>query len=120
MVSRETKSSNLPEYRMTIPYFVVAAFARSPFAGNPAGVCLLPGDEWPPNESMQQIAAENNLAETAFLIKRANHFDLRWMTPAVEVDLCGHATLGSAHVLFNHLGYKEDMIRFQSKSGELR
>jgi PhzF family phenazine biosynthesis protein len=105
---------------MTIPYFAVAAFARSPFAGNPAGVCLLEGKEWLPNETMQQIAAENDLAETAFLIKRANHFDLRWMTPTLEVDLCGHATLGSAHVLFNHLGYKEDVIRFQSKSGELR
>lgn len=105
---------------MTIPYFVVAAFARNPFAGNPAGVCLLGEKEWLPNEQMQQIAAENDLAETAFLIKRANHFDLRWMTPTVEVDLCGHATLGSAHVLFNHFGYDQDIIRFQSKSGELR
>jgi len=105
---------------MTIPYFIVAAFARTPFAGNPAGVCLLPENEWLPNESMQQIAAENNLAETAFLIRRSNDFDLRWMTPTVEVDLCGHATLASAHVLFNHLDYEEEMIRFQSKSGELQ
>jgi PhzF family phenazine biosynthesis protein len=105
---------------MTIPYFIVAAFARSPFAGNPAGVCLLGDQDWLPNDQMQQIASENNLAETAFLIQRADYFDLRWMTPTVEVDLCGHATLGSAHVLFNHRGYKGDLIRFQSKSGELR
>ena len=105
---------------MTIPYFIVAAFARSPFAGNPAGVCLLGDSEWLPNEEMQRIAAENNLAETAFLINRGDYFDLRWMTPTVEVDLCGHATLGSAHVLFNHLSYKGQIIRFQSKSGELR
>lgn len=69
---------------------------------------------------MQQIAAENNLAETAFLIERKGYFDLRWMTPAVEVDLCGHATLAAAHVLFNHFGHKADVIRFQSMSGELR
>src|SRR3954471_17491371 len=120
MVSPETRGLNLSQCGMTIPYFIVAAFAGSPFGGNPAGVCLLGDKEWLPNEQMQQIAAENNLAETAFLIERAGYFDLRWMTPTVEVDLCGHATLGSAHVLFKHLGYAKDVIRFQSKSGELR
>lgn len=104
---------------MNIPYFEVTAFARRPFAGNPAAVCLLP-EKWLPDELMQQIAAENDLAETAFLIDRGDFYDLRWLTPAVEVDLCGHATLASAHVLFQHLGHKGDCIRFQSKSGELR
>jgi PhzF family phenazine biosynthesis protein len=103
---------------MTIPYYEVLAFTDRLFSGNPAGVCLLE-EKWLPDELMQQIAAENNLAETAFLIERENYFDLRWMTPAIEVDLCGHATLASGHVLFHHLGYKEDSIRFQSKSGEL-
>jgi len=104
---------------MTIPYFEVLAFTDRQFAGNPAGVCLL-ADEWLPEALMQQIAAENNLAETAFVIERKDYFDLRWFTPAVEVDLCGHATLASAHVLFHHLGRKGDSVRFQSRSGELR
>ena len=103
---------------MDIPYFEVAAFARQPFAGNPAGVCLLEND-WLPDEVMQNIAAENNLAETAFVVPRGGRFDLRWMTPAIEVALCGHATLASAHVLIHHRGYKGDSIYFDSKSGEL-
>jgi predicted PhzF superfamily epimerase YddE/YHI9 len=102
---------------MTIPYYEVLAFTDRLFAGNPAGICLL-NEKWLPDALMQEIAAENNLAETAFLIERADHFDLRWMTPAVEVDLCGHATLASGHVLFHHIGYQGDSIRFQSKSGE--
>ena len=104
---------------MTIPYFEVSAFTDKPFGGNPAGVCFLP-NEWLTDDLLQSIAAENNLAETAFLIDRGDFFDVRWMTPTVEVDLCGHATLASAHVLFNHLGRKEDALRFQSRSGELR
>ena len=68
---------------------------------------------------MQAIAAENNLAETAFVIERNGYFDVRWMTPTVEVDLCGHATLASAHVIFHHLGRTGDRVRFQSRSGEL-
>ena len=104
---------------MTIPYFEVSAFTDKPFSGNPAGVCFLP-NEWLTDDLLQSIAAENNLAETAFLIDRGDYLDLRWMTPTVEVDLCGHATLASAHVLFNHLGRKGDALRFQSRSGELR
>ena len=104
---------------MTIPYFEVSAFTDKPFGGNPAGVCFLP-NEWLADDLLQSIAAENNLAETAFLIDRGDYFDLRWMTPTVEVDLCGHATLASAHVLFNHLGRKGNALRFQSRSGELR
>ena len=83
---------------MTIPLFHVDAFADRPFAGNPAAVCLLPswkGDRW-----LQAVAREMNLSETAFLVKRHDHFDLRWFTPKSEVDLCGHATLASAHVLW--------------------
>jgi PhzF family phenazine biosynthesis protein len=102
---------------MMIRYFEVAAFTNRPFAGNPAAVCFLDG--WLPNEQMQTIAAENNLAETAFLVPREGNFDLRWMTPTVEVDLCGHATLASAHVLFQHRGHSSSPIRFQTKSGEL-
>jgi PhzF family phenazine biosynthesis protein len=103
---------------MDIPYFEVAAFARQPFAGNPAGVCLLEND-WLPDDVMQNIAAENNLAETAFVVPRGDRFDLRWMTPAIEVALCGHATLATAHVLIHHRNYKRDSICFDSKSGEL-
>jgi PhzF family phenazine biosynthesis protein len=108
----------LPPWRMNIPYFEVAAFARRAFSGNPAGVCLLEND-WLPNEIMQSIAAENNLAETAFLIPRGDRFSLRWMTPEVEVDLCGHATLASAHVLMHHRGHAAGSVRFESKSGDL-
>lgn len=104
---------------MSIPYFEVLAFTNRFYAGNPAGVCLLES-EWLPNGQMQAMAAENNLAETAFVIERTNYFDLRWFTPTIEMDLCGHATLASAHVIFNHLGRKSETIRFQSQSGELR
>jgi PhzF family phenazine biosynthesis protein len=104
---------------MVIPYYEVLAFTNRHFAGNPAGVCLLES-EWLPDELMQKIAAENSLPETAFIIDRGDYFDLRWMTPTVEVDLCGHATLASAHVLFNHVGRKSDEVNFQCRSGELR
>lgn len=87
---------------MEIPLFQVDAFAEAPFSGNPAAVCPL--EEWLPDELMQAIAAENNLSETAFLVPRGPaRFGLRWFTPAVEVDLCGHATLASAWVVFERL-----------------
>lgn len=100
-----------------IPYYQVNAFTTNPFGGNPAGVCLL--EEWLPDALLQQIAAENNLAETAFLVRdnRANH--LRWFSPTVEVDLCGHATLGTAFVLLEELNENRDSISFQTRSGEL-
>ena len=105
--------------RMTIPYYEVLAFTDRVFAGNPAGICVL--KEWLPDALLQKIAAENNLAETAYLIDRGAYYDIRWMTPTVEMDLCGHATLGSAHVLFQHLGLSGDSITFQSRSaGELK
>ena len=102
-------------------YFHIDAFAQMPFAGNPAGVCPL--ETALPAALMQQIAAENSLAETAFFVPRAGtpaEFDLRWFTPAVEIDLCGHATLAAAHVLFQHLGFTGEQVVFHSQSGPLR
>jgi len=99
--------------------FHVDAFTTEKFKGNPAAVCLL---EKPADESwMQAVAAEMNLSETAFLSPRENGFDLRWFTPAVEVDLCGHATLASAHVLYeNEIVPSDQEIRFYTKSGILK
>jgi PhzF family phenazine biosynthesis protein len=102
---------------MKIPLFIVDAFTDTLFSGNPAAVCPL--EEWPDDGILQSIAIENNLSETAFFLKEEKTYDLRWFTPAVEVDLCGHATLASAHVLFHHLGYDAPQINFQSRSGEL-
>ena len=103
---------------MKLPYFEVAAFSQRLFAGNPAGVCLLPS--WLPDALLQSIATENNLAETAFLVPRGDVHELRWFTPTMEMDLCGHATLASAHVLFRHVGVDGEKLRFQSpQSGEL-
>ena len=79
-----------------IPFYQVDAFSNGPFTGNPAAVCLL--DAWPDDKVLQRIATENNLSETGFVIKQGNDFALRWFTPAVEVDLCGHATLAAASV----------------------
>ena len=103
---------------MKLNIFQVDAFTSTPFRGNPAAV--VPLTEWLPEETMLAIAAENNLAETAFFVKNGDGFDLRWFTPTVEIDLCGHATVASAFVLFNKLGFAEPVIRFQTKSGELR
>ena len=116
--SFSVESIETPMNSKWIPYFEVFAFTRRMFAGNPAAVCLL--EEWLPNEQLQAIAAQNDLPETAFIIERQEFFDLRWMTPTMEVELCGHATLAAAHVLFRHLGYTESAIRFQTQSGELK
>jgi PhzF family phenazine biosynthesis protein len=72
-----------------------------------------------PDPLLQSIAAENNLAETAFIVQRDSFFNLRWFTPSIELDLCGHATLASAHVIFRHLGYRASVIHFQTRSGIL-
>lgn len=102
---------------LTLPLYQLDAFATRPFAGNPAAVCPLP--RWLPNTLLQAIAAENNLSETAFVVAREAYWELRWFTPAVEVDLCGHATLATAYALF-HYGYAEgDNIRFTSRGGNL-
>lgn len=103
---------------MKIPIYQVDAFTSSVFAGNPAGVCIL--EEWMDDRHLQSIAAENNLSETAFLVRSTSGFELRWFTPATEVALCGHATLASAFVQFVCLNWNKDVIRFQTrKSGVL-
>ncbi len=102
---------------MKLPLYQVDAFASEVFRGNPAAVCPL--EACLPDRTLQNIAAENNLSETAFLVPRAADFDLRWFTPITEVDLCGHATLASAFVLFTERGIKSDSIRFHSRSGLL-
>lgn len=103
---------------MKIKIYQVDAFADRLFAGNPAAVCPL--DEWLPDEIMRQVAMENNLAETAFYVRKNDQFEIRWFTPEVEVDLCGHATLASAFVLFNYENFKGDVVSFYSpRSGRL-
>ena len=105
---------------MNLPFAQIDAFADRPFTGNPAAV--MPLREWLADAVLQQIAEENNLSETAFLLPDASgaaDFELRWFTPAVEVPLCGHATLASAHVLFAHLGYAAPQIHFETRSGRL-
>ncbi len=102
---------------MQIPYFQIDAFTSQVFKGNPAGVCPL--EKWLPDDILLAIAAENNLSETAFFIPTDEGYQLRWFTPLVEVDLCGHATLATSFVLFNEPGYNNDTIRFTSISGKL-
>ena len=102
---------------MQISLFQVDAFTDKLFRGNPAAVCPL--DEWLPDELMQSIALENNLSETAFFVPKGNGYHIRWFTPTTEVDLCGHATLATAHVLYTHLGCKDISINFDSRSGQL-
>ena len=99
-------------------FFQIDAFAEKAMAGGPAAV--MPMDAFPAGDVMQAIAAENNLAETAFIVaKGGGAFDLRWFTPALEVPLCGHATLASAHALYAHLGFDGPEIGFDTKSGRL-
>ncbi len=102
---------------MNIPIYQVDAFAEKPFEGNPAAVCPL--DKWLPDETLQAIASENNLSETAFFIPRDDCYDLRWFTPVSEVDLCGHATLASAHVVFSKYKPNRSKILFKTRSGSL-
>ncbi len=102
---------------MNLSIYQVDAFTSELFAGNPAAV--VPLEEWLPDELMQNIAAENNLSETAFFVKEGNSYRLRWFTPTIEVDLCGHATLATAHVLFSEPGFSKDEIVFRTRSGLL-
>lgn len=98
--------------------YQVDAFTDKLFHGNPAGVCIL--KEWPEDKLMQNIAAENNLPETAFIVQKKDVFEIRWFTPTIEVDLCGHATLASAYVLFNYYSIQNNLIQFYSpRSGTL-
>lgn len=102
-----------------IPFYQINAFTNLDFGGNPAGVCQL--NEWLPTPILQKIALENAVAETAFFIPgtELGSYDLRWFTPEIEMDLCGHATLATAYVLFHHLGFIGESIRFNSASGIL-
>lgn len=102
---------------MKIRQYQVDAFANRVFEGNPAAVCPL--DRWLEDRLLQAIAEENNLAETAFFVPSTKGFALRWFTPVREVDLCGHATLASAHVLFEVLGFDQPGITFETRSGDL-
>jgi len=103
---------------MIIPIYQADAFTEKMFGGNPAAVCPL--EEWLPDATMQNIAMENNLAETAFVVKENGQYYIRWFTPSVEVALCGHATLAAAHVYMSHLGHDEPQIAFNSRSGLLK
>jgi PhzF family phenazine biosynthesis protein len=114
---RVRKPQALPREHASVAIFQVDAFADAPFTGNPAAVCVL--DHWLPDARLQAIAAENNLSETAFVVREGEGARIRWFTPASEVDLCGHATLASAHVLFEQLGWPRDTVVFASRSGPL-
>src|SRR6185437_5697566 len=103
---------------MRVPLYQIDAFADGPFTGNPAAVCPL--EEWLPDNVMQAIAAENNLSETAFFVPEGDGYRLRWFTPTTEVDLCGHATLASAFVVFRWLMPQRNEVTFQTmEAGEL-
>ncbi|MDI3287203.1 PhzF family phenazine biosynthesis protein [Polyangium sp. 15x6] len=100
-----------------IPLYQIDAFTRRPFAGNPAAVCPLPA--WLPDATLQAIAAENNLSETAFIVRKGERHELRWFTPSVEVDLCGHATLAAGYVVLELLSPDLPFVSFHTRSGEL-
>lgn len=102
---------------MKLRQYQVDAFASRPFEGNPAAVCPL--ESWLDDSLLQNIATENNLSETAFFVPAGQGYALRWFTPAAEVDLCGHATLASAHILFERLGHAGSVVRFETRSGVL-
>jgi PhzF family phenazine biosynthesis protein len=103
---------------MKLKIYIANAFSDKKFGGNPAAV--VPMNEWLSDRLMQQIAEQNNLAETAYIIPQGDDYAIRWFTPIVEVNLCGHATLASVHIMFEHLGYTRDQIIFHSKGGLLR
>ncbi len=103
---------------MKLKIYQIDAFAKKVFSGNPAAVCIL--DKWIDDDLMQNIAAENNLAETAFTVKNNDFFEIRWFTPTTEVDLCGHATLATAFVLFEYYNLGTKSVHFESlRSGKL-
>ncbi|PKP28417.1 MAG: isomerase [Bacteroidetes bacterium HGW-Bacteroidetes-18] len=97
--------------------YQVDAFTNKVFKGNPAAVCPL--EKWISTDLMQAIAEENNLSETVFFVNNGNSFDIKWFTPTCEIDLCGHATLAAAHIIFSELNFKEKQLTFNSKSGKL-
>ena len=102
---------------MKLEIYQVDAFTNRLFGGNPAAV--VPLENWIDDELMQNLAMENNLAETVFFVPNGNEFDIRWFTPVLEINLCGHATLASAFVLYQFKGYNNPKLTFNSKSGKL-
>lgn len=102
---------------MEIPIYQTDNFTKTLFKGNPAAVCILPS--WLPDATLKNIAQENNLAETAFLVKKETDYDLRWFMPYDEIDLCGHATLAAAYIIFNEIDPTLTTVSFSSKSGKL-
>ncbi|PKV51233.1 PhzF family phenazine biosynthesis protein [Aquimarina sp. MAR_2010_214] len=103
---------------MKISMYQIDAFTKTLFGGNPAAICHLPN--WLDDQTLQNIAVENNLAETGFFVKKSNIYEIRWFMPHAEIDLCGHATLASAYVIFNYIDSSIDEITFSSKSGILK
>jgi PhzF family phenazine biosynthesis protein len=103
--------------RMEISQYIVDAFTTKIFCGNPAAVCFLP--RWLPDKILASIAKENNLSETAFIVRLSTTYEIRWFTPSIEVDLCGHATLASAFIVFNFMEPELSSLKFSSKSGWL-
>ena len=97
--------------------YIVDAFTNRPFSGNPAAVCVM--ERWPSEEGMKKLAMENNLSETAFIVREPQGYRLRWFTPGTEVELCGHATLASAFVILNHVEPQSKTVQFHTKSGLL-
>ena len=97
--------------------YIVDAFTREPFSGNPAAVCVM--EKWPSEEAMMKLAMENNLSETAFIVKEPEGYHLRWFTPGTEVELCGHATLASSFVILNYYEPESDEVVFNTMSGPL-
>ena len=116
-MDRQHPKRRQPVAEKELPIYHVDAFTDRVFGGNPAAVIIL--QEWLPDEVLQAVAAENNLSETAFINLGADPFGLRWLTPSTEVDLCGHATLAAAHVLFNHIHISGSELRFATLSGIL-
>jgi len=118
-VSRALSYPPRPEVHVKLPLWIVDAFCTStPFSGNPAAVCPL--DQWLPDAAMQAIAAQNNLSETAFLVREREGYGIRWFTPTIEVPICGHATLASGYAVREFLQPGSGEVRFSSASGELR
>jgi len=106
------------EEQMKLPIYQVDAFTEKIFSGNPAAICPL--NKWINEELMKNIARENNLSETAFFVEKKDYFELRWFTPETEVDLCGHATLAASYIILNHLKPNQNIIKFKTKSGNLK
>ncbi len=103
---------------MKIPLYQIDAFTKTRFEGNPAAICHLP--YWLDDTTLQNIAIENNLAETGFFVKKEEHYEIRWFMPHAEIDLCGHATLASAYVIFNYIEPSINEVTFSSKSETLK